>query len=58
MKKLSKLEQLQGVLVTSDSRGRITLPFGRPNWRYRMVAYDDGAIVLEPVGPKDEGAQR
>jgi hypothetical protein len=53
VKKLSKLEALQGVLVTADSRGRITLPFGRPNWRYRMVAYDDGAIVLEPLGPRE-----
>lgn len=54
MKKTSKLEQLQGVLVTADDEGRITLPYGRPNWRYRAVVYDDGAIVLEPLGPKED----
>jgi hypothetical protein len=55
--KLTHFELLRGVLVTADSRGRITLPFGEPSWIYRMVAYDDGTIVLTPVGPKDNGVQ-
>lgn len=54
VKKLSKPEGQQGVLVTADSRGRITLPFGRPNWRYQVVTYDDGSMLLTPVGPRED----
>lgn len=54
MKRLTKLQALQGVLVTTDHRGWIVLPFGRRNWRYWMTAYADGTIVLQPLEPKEE----
>jgi bifunctional DNA-binding transcriptional regulator/antitoxin component of YhaV-PrlF toxin-antitoxin module len=48
-----KLEQLRttGLLVEVDSRGRVTVPNGKPNWRYRVISYNDGTIVMEPLGP-------
>jgi hypothetical protein len=47
------LEQLRttGLLVEVDSRGRVTVPNGKPNWRYRVISYNDGTIVMEPLGP-------
>lgn len=41
-------------LVTVDSRGRITLPFGKPNWRYQLTENADGTFVLVPLGPRSE----
>lgn len=44
-------------LVTTDGRGRVTLP-GRPNQRFAVREFEDGRILLEPAsGVEESGAK-